>query len=75
MPEYRRAFRPGGTFFFTIVTHERRPFFADVANVERLRDAIRAVRAERPFEFDAGVVLPDHMHFIGTLIIRCGLGG
>jgi putative transposase len=67
MPEYRRVYRPGGTYFFTVVTYGRRPLFADAANVERLRTAIRVVRAERPFEFEAGVVLPDHAHFLWTL--------
>jgi putative transposase len=67
MPEYRRAYVEGGTFFFTIVTHQRRPLFSDAANVERLRSAIRQVKQERPFEIAAGVVLPDHSHFIWTL--------
>jgi putative transposase len=67
MPEYRRAYRPGGTFFFTIVTQERRPLFRDPANVERLRAAIREVRRDWPFDPVAGVVLLDHLHFIWTL--------
>ena len=67
MPEYRRAVVPGGTFFFTIVTCDRRPIFADQANVQRLRDAIAAVRRERPFDIDAAVILHDHMHHIWTL--------
>jgi len=28
MPNYRRASIPGGTFFFTVVTFDRRPLFA-----------------------------------------------
>lgn len=67
MPDYRRAHQPGGTFFFTLVTHGRRPLFADPGNVERLRAAVRAVMRERPFEFHAGVVLPDHAHYLWTL--------
>lgn len=67
MPEYRRAYRPGGTFFFTIVTHRRRPLFADVANIQRLRRAIGDVKNERPFDLTAAVILPDHLHFIWTL--------
>jgi REP element-mobilizing transposase RayT len=27
MPKYRRAHIPGGTFFFTVVTHRRRKLF------------------------------------------------
>ena len=67
MPDYRRAYRPGGTFFFTLVTNHRRPLFGDPANVERLRAAVREVRAAWPFEPVAGVVLLDHLHFIWTL--------
>jgi putative transposase len=67
MPNYRRAVVADGTFFLTIVTHHRRPLFADPENVTRLREALRAVRGERPFEIDAGVVLLDHLHFIWTL--------
>ena len=67
MPEYRRAYRPGGTFFFTLVTYNRRPLFEDPANVERLRTAMRAVREQWPFEPVAGVVMFDHAHLIWTL--------
>ena len=67
MPDYRRAFPPGGTFFFTLVTHQRRPLFGEPSNIERLRAAITTVMNERPFEFLAGVVLPDHAHFLWTL--------
>ena len=27
MSNYRRYYVPGGTYFFTLVTHERRPLF------------------------------------------------
>jgi putative transposase len=67
MADYRRAAQPGGTFFFTIVTHRRQPLFADAGNVERLRAAVLAVMNERPFNFLAGVVLPDHAHYLWTL--------
>lgn len=59
--------RPGGTFFFTLCTYNRHPLFADAGNVERLRQALRAVMTERPFEILAGVVLPDHLHWIWQL--------
>lgn len=67
MPEYRRAFAPGGTFFFTLVTYQRKPLFNIPANVEDLRCAMRQVRAERPFDLVAAVILPDHLHLILTL--------
>ena len=65
--QYRRAFTPGGTFFFTVVTEGRRPILASPEAVEVLRGAFRAVRRTRPFEIDAMVVLPDHLHCMWTL--------
>lgn len=65
--QYRRAFTPGGSFFFTLVTQGRKPIFANAEAVEVLRNAFRNVRKSRPFEIDAMVVLPDHLHCIWTL--------
>jgi putative transposase len=67
MPDYRRYFVPGGTYFFTLVSFERRPRFAGAAAIQQLRDAVAAVQHESPFHFAAAVVLPDHMHFLWTL--------
>ena len=64
---YRRAFQPGGSFFFTVVTAHRRPVFATANAVDLLRDSFRAVRHQRPFAIDAIVILPDHLHCIWTL--------
>ncbi len=64
---YRRAFIPGGSFFFTVVTERRRPLLASAEAVETLRMAFRAVRSRHPFDIDAMVVLPDHLHCIWTL--------
>jgi putative transposase len=64
---YRRAFLPGGSFFFTVVTEKRRPLFLSSAAVEVLRMAFRAVQITRPFAVEAMVVLPDHLHGIWTL--------
>ncbi|WP_448204486.1 REP-associated tyrosine transposase [Azospirillum sp. sgz302134] len=64
---YRRDRTPGGTYFFTVVTQDRRPLFADPQFVDLLRGAFRAVRARHPFTIDAIVVLPDHLHTIWTL--------
>jgi putative transposase len=67
MSDYRRAFAPGGCYFFTVVTHRRRPLFADDARVGLLREAFAWTRARRPFTIDAIVVLPDHLHCLWTL--------
>ena len=64
---YRRAFHPGGSFFFTAVAAHRRPVLASATAVDLLRDAFRAVRQQRLFDIDAIVILPDHWHCIWTL--------
>jgi putative transposase len=64
---YRRAFIPGGSFFFTVVTENREPLFASEKAVAVLRKAFRTVKANRPFQVEAMVVLPDHLHCIWTL--------
>ncbi|WP_295437597.1 transposase [uncultured Thiodictyon sp.] len=65
--KYRRAILPGGTFFFTLVTQDRRPQFTDPESIDCLREAFRAVKKKRPFRIDAIVIMPDHLHCIWTL--------
>lgn len=67
MVTYRRVRVVGGTYFFTVVTHERRPWLCDPKAREALRNAVDAVRSRRPFEVDAWVLLPDHMHCLWSL--------
>jgi len=67
MPEYRRAFEPGGTFYFTVVTLDRRPILCSSDAVAILRRAFADTRAGYPFTIDAAVVLPEHIHTIWTL--------
>jgi putative transposase len=66
MSDYRRS-REGRTFFFTVVTHERRPILTTEAGRSLLRSAIYEVKEERPFEIVATVLLPDHLHAVWTL--------
>jgi putative transposase len=67
MPEYRRMDAPGGTFFLTWVTHDRRPLLQSAGNVKRLRAAVAEVKQQHPFEVSAAVILPDHVHFLWEL--------
>lgn len=67
MPHYRRAHALGATYFFTVVTHERQPILNRPDALDALRDAIRSVKKAKPFELDAIVILPDHLHAIWTL--------
>lgn len=67
MPNYRRAFVPGGTWFFTVNLLQRHHNDLLLREVDLLRDCVRRVRARYPFHIDAWVVLPEHMHCIWTL--------
>jgi putative transposase len=67
MPNYRRLFQPGGTFFFTLVTCRRHRLFADEFARECLRDAIRSVQADMPFDLTAIALMPNHLHFLWKL--------
>jgi putative transposase len=67
MPDYRRAFVPGGTFFFTLVTYGRARFLCDDMSRTILREAIERTRVSHPFSIEAIVLLPDHLHAIWTL--------
>ena len=67
MPEYRRAYVPGGTYFFTVKTFDRRPLLIDERSRTALRQAIVEVLAMLPFETIAWVLLPDHLHTIWRL--------
>ena len=65
--EYRRAKILGGTYFFTVITYARKNILTDPVNITLLRDASRHVMEKHPFEIDAFVLLPDHLHCIWTL--------
>jgi putative transposase len=66
MPNYRRAFVPGGCWFFTVNLLERRRALL-VDRIDALRGATERARARYPFIIDAIVVLPDHIHAVWTL--------
>ena len=65
--QYRRSQINGGTFFFTVVTHNRRKILCNPENVDLLREAFRLVMDKHPYQIDAFVLLPDHLHCIWTL--------
>jgi len=64
MSDYRRRRVRGGTYFFTVVTHRRRPFLTAALSRNCLRTAIAEVRAKWPFRSIAMVLLPDHWHAV-----------
>ncbi len=67
MTEYRRAYAVGATWFFTVnlAVRHGNPLLAE--NTDLLRQVFRKVKDGHPFEIDAVVVLPDHLHCIWTL--------
>ena len=64
---YRRTRASGGCYFFTLVTEHRQAILTLPNNIERLREGFRRERQRHPFQIDAMVVLPDHLHCLMTL--------
>ena len=67
MSHYRRHYQAGATYFFTVVSKNRAPIFTEPHIRSLLRESIELTRARRPFDIDAWVLLPDHLHTIWTL--------
>ena len=68
MPNYRRCYVPGGSYFFTVVTERR----ALILGTDLARDLLRAAFRDGfdrwpPFRVDALVLRRDHLHAIWTL--------
>ncbi len=66
MSRYIRPAIPGASIFFTVILSVRGSRLL-VEESARLRAAMRATMAQRPFHLDAWGVLPDHMHAVWTL--------
>jgi len=64
---YRRHYLPGGCYFFTVVTHQRKPVLTEQPTINVLRDAFKWVQKRHPLRINAIVILPDHLHCIWTL--------
>jgi putative transposase len=67
MPDYRRIYVKGGTYFFTVVSYKRYYLFGDESAINLLRNCCESVITKYPFKIDAIVILPDHLHTIWTL--------
>ncbi|MCD4753000.1 MAG: transposase [Anaerolineaceae bacterium] len=63
MPNYIRA-RFGTTYFFTVVTYQRRKMLCLEPCRKTLRDVIKQTQTKYPFSIEAFVLLPDHLHCI-----------
>ena len=67
MPNYRRWYVPGGTYFFTLVTFRRRRILTAELARALLRTAVKEVRSKLPLKVVAWILLPDHLHTVWTL--------
>ena len=66
MVHYRRNRIAGGTYFFTVTLRDRQSAYL-MRFIDNLRLAFRQTQHARPFQIDAIVVLPEHLHAIWTL--------
>ncbi|ERE20673.1 REP-associated tyrosine transposase [Pseudogulbenkiania ferrooxidans] len=64
MTNYRRAWMPGGTWFFTVALLQRRDNDLLTRRIDDLREAVRATRRAHPFIIHGWVVLPEHLHCV-----------
>jgi putative transposase len=67
MRKYIRNYVEGGTFFFTLVTHERNAIFHADTGVEICLNAIKRTQKFHPFEIVAYCIMPDHLHLLISL--------
>ena len=64
MPNYRRAWCPGGTYFFTLNLLIRQGNDLLIRHIELLRASVQKVKQRHPFIIHGWVVLPDHLHCV-----------
>jgi len=67
MPNYVRWRDAGASYFFTVVTHRRRPILDNPKARRWLRQSFVHTRRRFPFELFAIVLLPDHLHCLWSL--------
>jgi putative transposase len=63
---YRRnkTGNPSDHFFFSIVTQDRKPWFNNPDINDLVFAIMKSAEAKSGFEFDAWVILPDHLHWM-----------
>src|SRR4030067_2424350 len=66
MTNYRRAKIPGAAYFFTVNLAERQRATL-VEHIDLLKRSLRDEKKAHPFQIDALVILPDHLHAVLTL--------
>ncbi|MDE2309266.1 MAG: transposase [Betaproteobacteria bacterium] len=66
MVNYRRNRVAGGTYFFTVTLRDRHATFL-TAHIDALHKVFRDTQQAKPFQIEAIVVLPDHVHTVWRL--------
>jgi putative transposase len=64
MPNYRRAWHPGGTHFFTVNLLQRHNNDLLTRHIDLLRNVVSEVRSRHGFHIHGWVVLPEHLHCV-----------
>ncbi len=64
MPDYRRAWQTGGTYFSAVNLLQRRSNDLLIREIELLRRVVASVSARHPFTIHAWVVLPAHLNYL-----------
>lgn len=64
MPNYRRAWYPGGTYFFTVNLLRRHNNDLLIRKIDTLRQVVQSVKQHHPFNIHAWVVSPNHLHCV-----------
>jgi putative transposase len=64
MPNCRRAWHAGGTYFFAVNLLRRVGNDLLVQHVDVLREAVRRVRRAHPLVIHGRIVLPEHLHCV-----------
>jgi len=64
MPNYKRIFLNGYSYFLTIKTYQNNPIL--LKNIELLRESFKEAKKKYQFQIEAIVILPDHIHTIIT---------
>lgn len=67
MPDYRRYYVPGGTYFFTLVAERRATLFSDAGARQLLGSVMRRCLLRYPVRTIAIVLLPEHFHLLWAL--------
>ena len=64
MPDYRRAWHPGGTYFFTVNLLQRHGNNLLIRHIDILRHVVKSVKTRHPFLIHGWIVLPEHLHCV-----------